>query len=128
MGKVNSLVAVVDDEAPVRTMLRRVLRVADYEVVAFASGTEFLSSLASQVPRCVVVDLHMPGLSGFDVQRTMIAAGVHIPLVMITASDDASLDAAAAKAGVVCLLRKPFASAALLDAVHAAITGPGAGI
>jgi CheY-like chemotaxis protein len=69
-------VAVVDDEAPVRTALGRLLRLADYEVAAFACGEEFLESLAARRPDCVVLDVHMPRLTGFDVQAKMRAASV----------------------------------------------------
>ena len=65
IGTDHPLVAVVDDEAGVRTMLRRVLRQADFEVAVFASGEDFLASLALRVPACVILDVHMLGLSGF---------------------------------------------------------------
>jgi len=61
-------IAVVDDEASVRTALGRLLRLADYQVTAFASGEDFLASLATRLPDCAILDVHMPGLSGFDVQ------------------------------------------------------------
>ncbi|MCC6193010.1 MAG: response regulator [Burkholderiales bacterium] len=123
MGNADLLIAVVDDESSVRTMLRRALRVADYEVAAFASGAEFLASLPARLPLCVILDLHMPGLSGFDVARRMRAANLRVPVVFITASDDAGLDRSAAAAGAVCLLRKPFSSESLLAAVRDAISG-----
>lgn len=112
------LIAVVDDEKPVRTMLRRVLRLADYEVEEFASGEEFLRSIACHPPEVAVLDVHMPGMSGFDVEASLRAAHVRIPVIFITASDDATLDRAAGAAGAVCLLRKPFPTETLLDAVR----------
>jgi FixJ family two-component response regulator len=115
------LIAVVDDETPVRTMLRRVLRLADYEVATFASGEEFLASLAAGPPACAVVDIHMPGLSGLDVELRMRAQNCRVPMVLITASDDPALDRSAAAAGAICLLRKPFSTDALLAAVHRAL-------
>ena len=124
MGNANALIAVVDDEGPVRTMLRRVLRMAGYEVATFPSGEEFMASLSTALPACVILDVHMPGLSGFDVQRRLRAAGVRIPVVMITASDDASLSGAARAVGASCLLHKPFSSQALLDALNDAVAGP----
>jgi FixJ family two-component response regulator len=114
-------IAVVDDEAPVRTMLRRLLRLADYEVAAFGCGEDFIASLATHRPDCVVLDVHMPGLTGFDVQSRMRAAGIHVPIVFITASDELALDRAALDAGAVRLLRKPFSSDELLDAVGTAL-------
>lgn len=115
------LIAVVDDEAPVRTMLRRALRFAEYDVETFASGEAFLASLDARVPDCAVLDIHIPGLDGLEVGRRMRAAKPRVPLVLITASDDASLDRSAADAGASRLLRKPFSTESLLDAVQHAI-------
>ena len=110
----------VDDEASVRTALRRLLRLADYEVAVFGSGEEFLASLATQRPDCAILDVHMPGVSGFDVRAQLRATHVDVPVVFITASDDIALDRAAFDAGGT-LLRKPFSNDALLDAVGAAL-------
>jgi len=115
------LIAVVDDESPVRTMLGRVLGLADYRTSAFASGEEFLASLSARLPACAILDVHMPGMSGFEVHSRMRAACIQVPVVFITASDDIELDRSALDAGGVCLLRKPFSSAVLLDAVGAAL-------
>ncbi len=113
-------VAVVDDEAPVRIALGRLLRLAEYEVSAFASGEEFLASLATSLPACVLLDVHMPGLTGFDVTKRMRAEHIDIPVVFITASDAPDVDQAAAQSGAR-LLRKPFSNDALLAAVEAAL-------
>lgn len=117
-------IAVVDDEAPVRTALGRLLRLADYEVAAFGSGDEFLASLSARVPACVILDVHMPGISGFSIQAQLRAANCDIPAVFITASDDSALDAAVVAAGGVTLLRKPFTSDRLLKAVSTALGTP----
>lgn len=119
-------IAVVDDEAPVRTALGRLLRLADYEVAAFGSGDEFLASLAVRAPACVILDVHMPGISGFAVQAQLRAANYDIPAVFITASDDPGLDAAVLAVGGSQLLRKPFTSDRLLKAVSEAL-GTGCG-
>ena len=111
----------VDDEASVRTALGRLLRLADYEVAAFASGEEFLASLATHRPDCAILDVHMPGLSGFDVQARLRAAKSDVPVVFITASDDLALDQKVLAAGGATLLRKPFSNDALLAAVGAAL-------
>jgi len=114
-------IAVVDDEAPVRTALGRLLRLADYEVAAFSSGDEFLASLAVRVPACVILDVHMPEISGFAVQAQLGASNFDIPAVFITASDDPDLDATVRDAHGIALLRKPFASKDLLAAVGDAL-------
>ena len=121
MTSADPYIAVVDDEASVRTALGRLLRLADYDVAAFGCGDEFLASLAEKRPVCVILDVHMPGLSGLDVQSALRALHIDIPVVFITASDDLALDQAVAAAGGVRLLRKPFSNDALLDAVGAAL-------
>jgi len=114
-------VALVDDEAPVRVALGRLLRLADYAVLPFASGEEFLASLASRVPDCVLLDVHMPGLTGLQVQARLRATGLNLPVVFITASDDAEVARNALDAGGSCVLRKPFSNDLLLDAVGVAL-------
>ena len=123
MTSADPRIAVVDDEAPVRTALGRLLRLADYEVATFGSGEEFLASLAARPPDCVILDVHMPGLSGFDVQSRLRIAHVDVPVVFITASDDLALGRAVSEAGGVRLLRKPFSNDELLDAIVAALRG-----
>lgn len=117
------MVAVVDDEAPVVTMLGRLLRLAGYRVTAFSSGEAFEASLALQRPACAILDIHLPGLSGLDVHARMRAAQLSIPVVFITASDDNTLLDAARDSGAVALLRKPFSSDDLLAAIGVAISG-----
>lgn len=114
-------VAVVDDEAPVRTALRRLLHLADYDVSTFASGEEFLESIPGHRPDCVLLDVHMPGLTGFDVREKLDGSSLDAPVIFITASDDRSIDAAATRAGCVCVLHKPFSNDTLLAAVSAAL-------
>ena len=121
MASADPLIAVVDDESPVRIMLGRVLRLADYRVNAFASGEEFLASLTAPLPACAIIDVHMPGISGLDVQAQMRATRIEVPVVLITASDDRALDRLALESGAVGLLRKPFSSDELLETVAAAL-------
>ena len=85
-------IAVVDDDPSVRIALGRLLRLADYEVAAFGSGEEFLTSLTARCPACVILDIQMPGISGLDVQSRLHAAHIDVPVVFITAGDDLALD------------------------------------
>lgn len=97
------------------------MRLADYEVAAFASGTDFLASLPTRRPDCAIVDIHMPGLSGLEVQARLSAAQSGIPVVFITAGDEPGLEDTVRAAGGVTLLRKPFSSDALVDALKLAL-------
>ena len=128
MANVEPCIAIVDDEAPVRVALGRLLRLADYAVDSFDSAEKFLASLATRRPACVILDVNMPGLSGFDVQSQLRAADIKVPVVFITGSDESALVQAALDAGGVRLLRKPFSNDALLEAVGVALHGdlPGA--
>jgi len=115
------MIAVVDDEASVRVALGRLLRLAGYTVYAFASGEEFLGSLDVRVPSCIVLDVHLPGLSGFDVEQRLRATARDIPIVFITASDDVRLTRSALQASGSRLLRKPFSNDALIAAIGDAL-------
>jgi two-component system, LuxR family, response regulator FixJ len=114
-------VAVVDDESAVRIALRRLLRLADFDVTLFESGEQFLASMSGCRPACVVLDVHMPGLSGIDVLQRLRSDKIELPVVCITASDDVELGVTVERAGAVRLLRKPFSSDELIDAVRTAI-------
>jgi FixJ family two-component response regulator len=111
----------VDDEAPVRTALSRLLRLADYDVATFASGDDFLAGLDARRPDCVVLDIHMPGLSGLDVQARLKAAHIDLPVIFITASDEFDLGRQTLEAGGAHLLRKPFSNDELLAAIGKAL-------
>ena len=121
MTSADPYIAVVDDEVSVRTALRRLLKLADYEVATFGSGEEFLASLAQRRPDCVILDVHMPGLGGLDVQARLRAGQMQVPALFITASDDLALIQMVLSAGGVRLLRKPFSNDELLGAVGVAL-------
>lgn len=127
MVSTQPVIAVVDDESSVRTMLGRVLRVADYQVATFSSGEDFLASLATSLPACVILDIHMPGMSGLEVQACLREAKVRIPVVFITASDDPTLDEAVRWPDTTRLLRKPFPVDELLAAISVALATPAHG-
>src|SRR5688572_33421776 len=81
-------VAIVDDEEPVRKALRRLLRASGLQAEGYASGLEFLAAAAQRRPDCVVLDLHMAGMSGLQVLRRLQAAPQRPPVVVITAHDE----------------------------------------
>lgn len=117
-----TLVALVDDEAPVRVALGRLLRLAGYQVTAFESGEPFLASLANELPACVLLDVNMPGLSGLQVQARLLAEGMALPVVFITGSDDPTIHRLALESGGRGVLHKPFGNDELLAAVQLALS------
>nr|WP_281720699.1 response regulator [Nitrosomonas nitrosa] len=121
MRNIRGFVALIDDEESVRRALKRVLRVADFDVETFASGGEFMTSLQWRRPDCVIVDVHMPGITGFDVLRQLSKEEPSIPTILITAFDDPEFEFRAKRCGAYRFLRKPITSEKLIEAVQAAV-------
>ena len=113
-------VAIVDDEEPIRKALKRLLRAANLEAEAFASGPAFLDSLATRRPDCVILDLHMPGMTGLHVLQRLKQSGTPLPAIVITAYDEPETRNHCLAAGAAAYLRKPLEDRLLLDAVAAA--------
>jgi two-component system, LuxR family, response regulator FixJ len=120
MSKEGALIAVVDDEEPVRRALCRLLRLAGLEVEAFASGATFLESLRNHTPDCLVLDLHMPETDGFEVESHLAHSGFRIPIVVITGRDTPADRERMIERGAKAFLQKPLDLQALLAAISAA--------
>jgi len=121
MGSALPLVAIVDDEESVRRALGRLVRSAGFHVQTYASGADFLHSLDGAFPQCVVLDLRMPQMSGFDVQDTLTRMGSGLPVVLITGDDSAEIRHQSLAGGAQAYLRKPVDEAMLLHAIEGAI-------
>jgi FixJ family two-component response regulator len=115
------IVFVIDDDASMREAISRLLAAVGLAVKPFSSAKEFLSSGLPDIPGCVVLDVRLPGLSGLDLQREMVARGIHVPVVFITGHGDIPMSVQAMKAGAVEFLTKPFRDQDLLDAVRSGI-------
>jgi FixJ family two-component response regulator len=115
------ITAIVDDDPSVRRALQRVVVAGGYTAKAFASAPEFLDALPRYRVACLVLDIYLGGMSGFDLVRQMRADGMRIPVILITAHDDAPTRARIERAGVTGHLLKPFDGPALLDAIGRAI-------
>ena len=117
-------ISIVDDDLSVRRALRRLVQSAGYTVEAFASAREFLDSSPSGRTACLVLDIHLNGgMSGFELQAQLTADRVAIPIIFITAHDDARTRERVRRAGVAAYLPKPFDEQALLDAIAKAVNG-----
>ena len=117
-----SLIAIVDDEEPIRKALRRLLRSAGMDVETFPSGFEFIESLSTRRPDCIVLDLHMPKVNGFEVQAQMAESGVTVPVVVITGHDSDETRQQALAGFPAAYLRKPVNDQVLLDAIELALS------
>lgn len=115
------LVAVVDDEEDVRHALHRLLRSAGFDVLVYGSGAEFLRHAQDSAPDCVVLDLHMPGQSGFDVQRSLSERGLPIGVVVLTGNDTPDGRMRAMANGADAYLCKPVDDELLIGAILDAI-------
>lgn len=114
-------VAIVDDEEGIRKALSRLLRASGLDAESYANGQEFLDAAAEHRPDCVVLDLHMPGMSGLQVLRKLKAAGQRLSIVVITAHDEPETRERCIDAGACAYLRKPLEDRLLLNAISAAM-------
>ena len=115
------VVFVVDDNRAMREAIRSLLASVGLRVETFGTAQDFLNSPRLDAPSCLVLDVRLPGLSGLDLQRALIGAGVALPIVFITGHGDVPMSVQAMKAGAVEFLIKPFRDQELLDAIQHAL-------
>jgi two-component system, LuxR family, response regulator FixJ len=115
-------IAVVDDDPFVLRGLRRLLRSAGFDVDTYASGAAFLNAGGDDEPDCVVLDLHMPQTTGFEVQAQLVKRGRSTPVIVITGGDDPEAQSRALRLGAKGYFGKPVDGEALLATIDAAIT------
>lgn len=112
------LIAIVDNDASVRRALQRLVESAGYTVQAFASAREFLDWLPQGQAACLVLDVHMDGMSGFDLQQRLA-----VPVIFVTARDDALTLERIKRSRAAGHLRKPIDPQAVLNAIRRAVDG-----
>ena len=115
------LIAIVDDEEPVRDATKRLVRSMGYHAFTFASADEFLKSERIHDTSCLITDVQMPGLSGIDLQEHLVARGHCIPIIFMTGYPNDSVRARAMKAGAVCFLNKPFSEDHFVGCIEKAL-------
>jgi FixJ family two-component response regulator len=126
-GVSGELIAIVDDEEPVRVALRRLCSAWDLDPRIFASARELFESLHTALPDCLILDVHMPGLGGLDALAWLLERGINIPAIVITGRDDDDMRVRAAAVGASAYLCKPIDASVLLDAIGRALaSGPDA--
>jgi two-component system, LuxR family, response regulator FixJ len=114
------VIAIVDDDDSVRRSLVRVVQSAGYAAEGFGSAREFLDWLPQGRAACLLLDVHMNEMSGFDLQDRLA-----VPIIFITAHDDAKTQERIAKSSAVGHLRKPCEEQTVLAAIHRAVGGNG---
>ncbi len=120
MAKV-PIISIIDDDESVREATKSLIRSLGYHTATFASAEEYLQSDGAQWSSCVITDLHMPGMSGVDLQERLIADGNRTPMILMTAYFDESIRARALRAGAFGFLRKPYDEKYLIECLDVAL-------
>jgi signal transduction histidine kinase len=122
MGDTGALVYVVDDDASAREGVARLIRSAGLMTKTFVSGEEFLAAARPPIPRCVVLDVNLPGLSGLDLQQELAKSGLQVSIIFLTGHGDIPMTVRALKAGAANFFTKPLNDEDLLNAIQQCIS------
>ena len=117
----SQMISMIDDDEAVREATRALVRSLGFGASAFASPEEFLRSSCIAETSCLITDIKMPGLSGVELQRLLLAQGYRTPMIFITAHSEENLRRHVLDAGAVCLLNKPFKEECLISCLHIAL-------
>lgn len=112
------MIYLIEDDESVRRAVQRLLRSAGLDVKGFSSAEEFLENQNPTEGSCIVLDIQMRGLTGFDLQEKLASQGIRIPVIAVSAFDDAETRERARKLGAVAFFRKPVDGQALIDAIN----------
>jgi len=121
MTQVEATVFVVDDDASVRTALKRLIQSIGFQVKTFDSAQAFLEHAPRDKPACLILDVRMPGISGIELQKQLTNAGFLMPIIFITGHGSIPMSVKAVKAGAVDFIEKPFDDQKLIDAINIAL-------
>jgi CheY-like chemotaxis protein len=119
------IIGVVDDDESVRMAVGSLLRSLGFKIEMFGSAEDLLGSAQLDDIACLIVDVQLPGLSGLDLQRQLLAGKREFPMIFISAHDDPVARRQALTAGALAFIRKPFSEKALIDAVRAGLSQGG---
>jgi FixJ family two-component response regulator len=120
MSTRRKLVAVVEDDPDMRKGLQRLLNVHGFDTEVFTSAEAFLAGEAKTQAMCLVLDIHLGGMSGIELRRRLFASDCKLPIIFITAVDDEAIEREAMETGCVAYLRKPFPANLLIGAIDKA--------
>ena len=115
------VIAIIDDDSSVRIGTERLVRSLGYVAHTFASADEFLRSSDPSQVSCLITDIHMPGMSGLELQKLLTCQGHKVPIIFITAYPADDIRQRAITAGAVCFLAKPFQGGALVSCIEGAL-------
>jgi FixJ family two-component response regulator len=118
-----ALIAIVDDDELMRDATDALMRSAGFSAETFSCGADFLSSPDLSRTACLITDLNMPGMSGFDLHRRLQSLGRRIPTILMTGQPNDNIRTQALSLGIVCYLPKPFRDDDLIDSIRSALAG-----
>ena len=118
MVKKKKLVYVIDDDKSVRRAFQLLFQSADFDVQTFRSAEEFLEGASLSDDSCIIMDMRMPGMTGLDLLKKLASRKIRIPVIVVSAYDDASIRGLAHEFGAVAFFKKPVDDQALIDAIH----------
>ncbi len=116
-------VHIVDDDDAVRDSLRALLESYGFLVTDHASGNDFLREFSGMEPACLLLDVHMPGISGFELLKILRARNLHIPVIVISGCTDSNLRGRLTQNGAAAVFDKPLDEDELIQAIEAAFSG-----
>lgn len=123
MPEQKQIIVVVDDDAGMSQAIERLLNAAGYDTRTFDSAEALLADGKAPAAACLVLDVNLPGLSGFELSRRMAESGMRQPIIFITAHDEAVARQKAEQAGAFAFFAKPFSGRSLIAAVATALGG-----
>jgi FixJ family two-component response regulator len=121
----NKQIFIVDDDASVCRALGVLLVTYGFTVDTFTSAEEFFRAVPKSVPGCLILDIHMPGLDGWETQQRLLKSGSSRPVIIMSADKNGWFNERALKAGAVGFLQKPFNDQALVDLIKVAVEKKG---
>jgi FixJ family two-component response regulator len=120
------VISIIDDDESVREATKSLVRSLGYKAAVFASAEEYLQSAQADDSSCLITDLHMPGMSGADLQDRLIADGRQVPMIFVTAYYEEKVRDRVLDAGAYGFLRKPFNDESLIECLDKALSSASA--
>ena len=114
-----SVISVIDDDESMRFAVAGLVRLFGFDARTYSCAEDFFADETGVPPRCIITDIHMPGISGIELKRRLDGAR-RVPVILITGRSEPHLHAEARASGAVCLLKKPFSADALLECLRKA--------
>jgi len=124
MSALPKIVAVVEDDASMLKGIERLLGTLGLTTELYLSAEAYLNVAAESAANCLLLDIHLPGMSGIELKRRLVASGSRLPIIFMSSSEDERTQQEAIATGCVAYLQKPFVSSSLIHALNRAASSP----